>query len=333
VAQQNPGTIAIRKQVVDASGNVVADASGFRFGFGRLSMGTVLSPDFGPATTVAGSTSSTLTPGTFRLFEQARTGCTVRDVMIGGVLFSGPTLRVTEVESTVEFTVNAGQTVTIDVRNTCGAAAMGTVNITKNIVDANGNVVAGADRSGVIFGFGLVTGSTVRSPDDLPATTAAGTSSTTLAPGTWRLFEGLRAGCTPRTVRVGSVLFSGPTLQLTGGMSNVEFTISAGQTVAIEVNNTCSAAVGPTRSDRLVPGCNNLVLTFPAGTPLRTVAQGVSAGAGLISIFRLDSAARRFVGFSPTAPDLANDYTTVTARLETVFICVGAGGTLTQPEV
>jgi hypothetical protein len=220
VAQQNPGTIAIRKQVVDASGNVVADASGFRFGFGRLSMGTVLSPDFGPATTVAGSTSSTLTPGTFRLFEQARTGCTVRDVTIGGVLFSGPTLRVTEVESTVEFTVNAGQTVTIDVRNTCSAAA----------------------------GMGMM-------------------------------------------------------------------------------------AAGPTRTDQLFPGCNNLALTFPAGTPLRTVAQGVSAPAGLQSIFRLNNQTGRFAGFSPTVPEFANDYTMVTARLETVFICVRAAGTLTQPEI
>lgn len=213
VAQQNPGTISIRKQVVDAGGNVMADASGFRFGFGRLSMGTVLSPDFGPATTVAGSTSSTLTPGTFRLFEQARPGCTVRDVMIGGVLFSGPTLRVTEVESTVEFTVIAGQTVTIDVRNTCATAA------------------------------------------------------------------------------------------------------------------------GPTRTDQLFPGCNNLALTFPVGTPLRTVAQSVSAGAQLLSIFRLNNQTGRFTGFSPTVPEFANDYTMVTTRLETVFICVRAAGTLTQPEV
>lgn len=219
----------------------------------------------------------------------------------------------------------------------------GTVNITKRIVDANGTVVADADRSGFVFGFGLVTASFVRSPDYLPATTVTGFASTTLMPGTWRLFEQAPRGCTAHDVRVGTVLFSGPTLQLTGVMSNVEFTISAGQTIAIEVNNTCPGVgmgmgmgmmpAGPTRSDRLVAGCTNLALTFPAGTPLASVAQGVSSGAGLLSIFRLDAASGRFLGYSPGVPAFANDYTTVGSRLEAVFICVRAAGTLTQPEV
>jgi hypothetical protein len=90
---------------------------------------------------------------------------------------------------------------------------------------------------------------------------------------------------------------------------------------------------GPTRSDRLIAGCNNVALTFPAGTPLRTVAAGVSESAGLLSIFRLNPATARFLGFAAAAPDFANDYTTVGARLEAVFICVRAPGTLTQPEV
>jgi acid phosphatase len=92
-------------------------------------------------------------------------------------------------------------------------------------------------------------------------------------------------------------------------------------------------AAGPTRSDRLAPGCTNVVLTFPPGTTLGTVAQGVSAAAGLVSIFHLDAASRRFLGYSPAVPAFANDYTTIGARLETVFICVGSAGTLTQPEL
>jgi sugar lactone lactonase YvrE len=216
----------------------------------------------------------------------------------------------------------------------------GTINITKTIVDAGGSVVAGADRSGFVFGFGLVAGSTVRSPDFTPATAAAGTASMTLAPGTYRLFEQARAGCTVRDVLIDGAPFPGANIDVMTLMSNVEFTIRAGQTVAIRVNNTCGAATGmgmmaagPTRSDRLVAGCNNLALTFPPGTPLRTVAQSVSAGAQLTSIFRLDAASRRFLGFSLAAPDFANDYTMVGSRLEAVFICVGAAGTLTQPEV
>ena len=52
-----------------------------------------------------------------------------------------------------------------------------------------------------------------------------------------------------------------------------------------------------------------------------------------MSIFHLDAASRRFLGYSPAVPEFANDYATVGARLETVFICVGSAGTLTQPEL
>lgn len=219
--------------------------------------------------------------------------------------------------------------------------ATGTVEITKSIVDAAGVAVAGADRSGFVFGFGRLVDGSIRSPDLIYTTTAAGTTSATLAPGTYRLFERLRGSCQAREVRIGGIPVGGPTLQLSEVMSSVEFTLGAGQRVSIAVANTCPGAgmgtgmmsAGTTRSDRLVAGCTNLALTFPAGTPLASVAQGVSTGAGLLSIFRLDAASGRFLGYSPAVPAFANDYTTVGARLEAVFICVRAAGTLTQPEV
>lgn len=79
----------------------------------------------------------------------------------------------------------------------------------------------------------------------------------------------------------------------------------------------------------LIAGCTNLVLTWPDGTPISTVVAALNNSGLLNAIWWLDAAARQFRGFSP-APGAPNDLTTVN-RLQTVFICLTAPGTLTRP--
>jgi hypothetical protein len=88
-----------------------------------------------------------------------------------------------------------------------------------------------------------------------------------------------------------------------------------------------------TEAVTLPSGCSNQTLTWPVGTPVSTVAAAVTPADALISIFRLDATARRFLGFAPGAPDFANDYTTITSSLEPVFFCMRAVGTLARPAV
>jgi hypothetical protein len=89
----------------------------------------------------------------------------------------------------------------------------------------------------------------------------------------------------------------------------------------------------PTRTEvvALFPGCNNISLTWPVGTALRTVVENIVSTGALRSVFRYDNASGQFFGFSPSAPDFVNDYTAITARFEPVFVCIDAPGTLTRP--
>jgi hypothetical protein len=91
------------------------------------------------------------------------------------------------------------------------------------------------------------------------------------------------------------------------------------------------AATGPTEAVQLLAGCSNVVLTWPTGTPLATVARAVDPPHALESIFKLDAAQGRYRGYSPTAPAFANDYTAVEAALEAVFVCVTQAATWHRP--
>lgn len=89
----------------------------------------------------------------------------------------------------------------------------------------------------------------------------------------------------------------------------------------------------PGRMDtvQLIAGCTNVVLTWDAGTPLGTVVANIAPARVPISIFKVNGMSNRFLGYSPTALDFANDYGIVGMRLEAVFICMPSPGTLTRP--
>lgn len=76
-------------------------------------------------------------------------------------------------------------------------------------------------------------------------------------------------------------------------------------------------------------GCNSVALTWPSGTPPRTVAAALTPSAALVVIWRFDNRTKRFQGFS-AAYTRANDLARV-QQLDSAFICVDRPATLTRP--
>lgn len=92
----------------------------------------------------------------------------------------------------------------------------------------------------------------------------------------------------------------------------------------------------PTEAYMLVAGCNNVAVTWPAGTPLTTVAGAITPPTALESIWRLDNAQQKYYGFSPLASasaNMANDYNTVLVILEPVYVCMREAGTFNRPDL
>lgn len=80
----------------------------------------------------------------------------------------------------------------------------------------------------------------------------------------------------------------------------------------------------------LFRGCNNVALTWPAGTAVADVARAVTGS--LTAIWAFDNAGQKFSGFA-NIPGAPNDFTTTTARAQPVYICMESGGTLNRPVI
>jgi parallel beta-helix repeat protein len=95
---------------------------------------------------------------------------------------------------------------------------------------------------------------------------------------------------------------------------------------------TRTPTVGPMESVTLVGGvCNPVANTYPDGTSIDTIADGVSPEGILISIWKFDTASGIWRGYSPQFPQ-ANDLTgTQVNRLDAIFICVSSAGTWLRP--
>lgn len=307
---QVPGnsSIAITKQIVDAQGNPVptADRSGFVFqvtgpgGYNQSqttdASGRVIFPNLGP--------------GSYAVTEQPRSGYT----------FVAASVDFVPIPNGGSFQVIANQNREMLFQNRVGAA-VGTVRIIKELVDANLQAVAG-DRSN--FQFTVTCGATVQQ-----ATTDFNgiASISNLRAGSCTIFESARTGYTlVSIVPVGTGADIG---------NNGTFMLAADQTTEIRVRNQVQPAPPPppqTEMIQLFTGCNNLALTWPAGTPVREVADAITPRGGLEAIWYFDNAQGRFFGFSPIAP-FASDYNTVRTSLEAVFICMRSGGTLNRPAI
>lgn len=303
------GMITITKQIVDATGNPIAnaDAAGFQFAVAG-----------GPNNFTANFTTPTngvvtipnLAPGTYTVTEAPRQGFSFVAAAIDGV----------PVANGQSFPVANNQNRQLVFQNRAGGGGSGTatISITKQIVDANGNVLSNADRSGFQFSVTCNSGAfTATATSD-----ANGVATISNVPaGTCQISEAARTG------------FTLVSIIPTGGTdigNNGSFNIAAGQTFNIQVRNRGGAS-GNTEAVPLSTGCSNVALTWPTGTPVSTVAAAVSPAGVLESIFKLDAAMGRFRGFSPNAPAFANDYNMVEGSLEAVFVCVRSPGTLNRP--
>ena len=301
---QVPGTgaLTITKQIVDANGAVLAnqDLSGFSFNVSGPNgfTTTLTSPANGMISIGA------LGPGNYTVTETPRSGFGYFASSVDGV----------PIPNGQSFPVQNGQTRQLVFQNRAGAGT-GTVSITKQIVDANGAVVAGADRSG--FQFNLTCGMSFTGG----ATTDAGGVATisNVPAGNCQISEATRAG------------FTLVSIIPTGGTdigNNGTIMVAAGATVSLTVRNRSG---GNTEPVSLPTGCSNQALTWAVGTPLTTVAAAITPVGTLMSIFKLDAVQQRYRGYSPTAPSFANDYTMVETSLEAVFFCVSAPSTLNRP--
>ena len=85
----------------------------------------------------------------------------------------------------------------------------------------------------------------------------------------------------------------------------------------------------PGATKALYEGCNNIALTFAAGTPTQSVVNAVEPPSAVQAIWRHDAAQNRFLGFSAAAPQ-ASDLLTVNF-LDAVWVCVTAQAVAPTP--
>ena len=300
------GTVRIVKELVDTSTPpqvVGGDRSGFQItltcGFGSSQQTT----DFNGSATFMN-----VPAGPCSINEAPRPGFALVSIvpMGGGNVGNGGTIN-----------VPGGQTLEVRVRNTASA---GSVRVIKELVDQSNppQVIAG-DRSG--FQFVVACGATSLTSQQ---TDFNGIATVTNVPagGSCTISETARAG-----FEVVSVVPLGGVDIGNGGT----ITVTAGQTLEVRVRNRASTA--PTQAVSLFAGCNNVSLTWAAGTPVTDVAAAVTPQTGLGAIWYFDNAQGRFFAFSPTAPPAVNDYNLVRMRLEAVFVCMNTSGTLNRPVI
>ncbi|MGE0538621.1 MAG: collagen binding domain-containing protein [Dehalococcoidia bacterium] len=173
---QGFGTVSVQKQLVLPNGSPVPNPSlsGYQF---------TLRDNFGveivmPVTNAQGQTSIGVPPGNYFISEQMNPAVLEVRFSIGG-------------QQTAGFAVAAGQTVSVTATNTVSGS--GSITVTKQIVDANGNVVVNADRSGFQF---VVAGGPTNFTTTVTTPVGGDVTVSNLAPGNYTVTESPRQGFT-----------------------------------------------------------------------------------------------------------------------------------------
>jgi hypothetical protein len=300
-------TIQIVKQILDQNNNVITGAtvSGFSF--------TVTGPNNFSQSVQTGTTGqatlSNLAAGTYTVTEQVLPGFTLISASVDGAL---STMMPT-------FQINAGQTRTVLFNNRQATGT--TVQFTKQVVDVNNNPISSASRAG--FTFTVTCGTTT-----LTGTTdATGTATIANVPGgSCQINETVPSGFTFVSAQVGTntPITTNP----------FTFTLTAGQPVTFNVINRQGQAGGQTEAIPLIAGCNNVALTWPAGTQVGVVAAAVTPASAVDAIWRQIpvGGTLAFQAWSPV-PNAPNDFTATTIRPEAAWICVRTPATLNRPVV
>jgi hypothetical protein len=85
----------------------------------------------------------------------------------------------------------------------------------------------------------------------------------------------------------------------------------------------------PGAAKQLYPGCNNIALSFPDGTPSATVLQAVTPAGTVDTMWRHSAALNKFEGYSAQFPQ-ASDLLTVNF-MDAVWLCMAEGLAAVQP--
>jgi hypothetical protein len=226
---QAVGTVTVQKALVNPSGQAVTgDLSGYVFTL--ASGGATITM---PATNAQGQTTLGVAAGNYTITEASRPGSTLVDFKIGGTAVGS-------------FAVTAGQTVTITATNQVAGTA--SIAINKQIVDAQGAIVAGADRSGFQFTVANLTGFTANLTTDANGAVTVGN----LGAGTYTVTEQPRQGWTLVSMTINGV----------PAANGQQFQLAAGGTASVIANNRQGAATGTvTIAKQVVDQSGNVVAT------------------------------------------------------------------------
>jgi hypothetical protein len=78
--------------------------------------------------------------------------------------------------------------------------------------------------------------------------------------------------------------------------------------------------------------CNPVASTYPNDTLIATIAVAVTPSSILTAIWWYDAFTLTWYGYSPGAPQIANDLTAVD-RLAAFSICVSSAGAWSRPQI
>jgi len=101
-------------------------------------------------------------------------------------------------------------------------------------------------------------------------------------------------------------------------------TLLAAQVVSVRAQPVATITLpAPGAAKQLYPGCNNVSLSFPDGTPSDTVIQAVTPAGAVETMWRHSAALNKFEGYSAQFPQ-ASDLLTVNF-MDAVWLCMTSG--------
>jgi uncharacterized protein YkwD len=334
------GQVSVIASLMGAGGQPVQmDRSGFTYTFSGATGASYTTPP----TNSLGQTSLALPAGTYTVSQQGR----------AGVMFLGFTGGSGGSAGSANVTVGPGQTMLLTANNQVGAATTptttpltsttvpavnplaataanptstlpGTLSIALSLVNSAGQPAQG-DLSGYLFSVAAATGASYATPP----TNATGQTSLSVPAGTYTVTQQPKAGFSQLSI-AGAADAGGNVTVLPGqtALVTVVDQLGGAATTTTAAVSTTSTAAAATEMMTLTPGCNNVSMTWAAGTPISTIAASISGA--LDAIWRWDSTSNAYLGYS-SRPGAPADYTAVGAKFEAAFICMKTPGSMTRP--
>jgi hypothetical protein len=236
-----------------------------------------------------------------------------------GSSFSTMTINGLAAQQQQAFQIQPGGNYDVEVTNLIGGS--GNISIQEQLVDQN-SLPTNGNLAG--YSFSLVAQGGAGSTTTV-MTGSSGLATANLAPGVYAIFQSSTQSLAPVTYLINGV-----------PSPSGQFTVGLGQTTSIVVTTRVPAggsSPAGQRSATLQTGCNNVVNTFPDGSPGQTVSSGISP-ATVVAIWKYDNASQIFrAAYFPASTSGSQppvDIPTLN-RLDAVFICVSAPATLLEP--